>query len=67
MKEVTNDGNEIEFHVEDEREELSPYDPTVEDADPDDETAPKDDGDWDRHWAMKKRERNEKRELESET
>jgi hypothetical protein len=65
-KEFANDGNEIEFHVEDEREELSPYNPTIEEVDPDNDPVPKDDGDWHWHWAMKKRERNEKRKLEPE-
>jgi hypothetical protein len=65
-KDFADDGSEIAFHVEDEREELSPYNLMIKEADPDDDSVPNDDGDWDWHWAMKKRERNEKRKLESE-
>jgi hypothetical protein len=66
-KELTNDGNKIEFHVEDEREELSPYNPTIKEADPHDDLVLKDEGDWDWHWAtMKKSKRNAERKLESE-
>jgi hypothetical protein len=50
-KELASDSNEIEFHVEDEREELAPYNQTIEEADPDNHLMPKDDGDWDWHWA----------------
>ena len=64
--ELANDGNEIDFYVEDEREELAPYNPTIEETDPDNDPVPKEDGDWDWHCAMKKRELNDKRKLESE-
>jgi hypothetical protein len=64
--ELANDGNEIDFYVEDEREELAPYNPTIKETDPDNDPVPKEDEDWDWHWAMKKRERNYKRKLESE-
>ena len=57
-------GDGFEFHVEDEGEELPPYDPTVDDADPDDDLVPKDPGDWDWHRDEKKRECDEKRKLD---
>jgi hypothetical protein len=68
-KELASDSNEIEFHVEDEREELAPYNQTIEEADPDNHLMPKrmtEIGIGIGRAMKKKRERNETRKLESE-
>ena len=56
--EMMRHGDQFGFHIEDERETLPLYNPTVEDADPDDDPVTKDPGNWDRHWNERRRERN---------
>ena len=50
-------GEGFGFQIEDDREGWPPYNPTVEDTDPDGDLVPKDPGNWDWHCNEKKRER----------
>jgi hypothetical protein len=42
MEDFAYDGDGVVFHIEDDREEVPPYNPKIEDADPDDDHVPRD-------------------------